>query len=500
MYCLPQELFPYVTGHLSQREKSSLARTCRHLYFSVNPLLYDHDRVHGDNHALWWACSKNEMSTLVKVLLRNTDVVNHHFREMHSLPKRHRVILGENVTPLVVALQAGHNKIAAGLVKNGADVNIPDKNPVLSHTRCWYPINWVVDTVKVGQQPEKAIEYLRSHGANINQVPKDSENKYYDLSGNPRPPNRHHGDSFPIFRALSLAPPPKSQAMSTATAYNKDFCKLLDLRLAQMIALLKAGADPNIRDPDTGYTPLFHTLAAVEKYKPTFNFDMICASTYEKETQLYEVIMPYVLKFLQELVRWGADVNVFGTKKISPARQEELTPLHLVCGLDERFEPLTLFLLESGAHINAVADNGRTPLFYYNFSSMRDARSLNRFIEKGAKLNHQDDLGQTILHFVYASELVGPAHLLELVNRVLLSYGADLNIEDRGGRTAVELARQEGRTEYANIRRAIFNPIREHKALKKMNARPQGQGKGRRYDKPTHRYQKHQEPEESGWG
>ncbi|KAI1078986.1 ankyrin repeat-containing domain protein [Whalleya microplaca] len=494
---LSQDLFPSITSQLSQSDKSRLALACRDLYGCVNPLLYDDDRVRGDNHALWWACHKNKMGTLVKVILRNKAVVNYHFREMHSLPGKDLNGSGKHTTPLVVALRAGHNRIVAALVSSGADVNLPDNNPALHHTRCWYPINWVVDNAKVGQQPEKAIEYLHSRGADMNKFPLDSctntihkiEDKKGEYEGDQL--LKYAGDSAPIFRALSLAPPETTEAkqrICTAFDFNKDLQKLLDLRLRQVAALLKAGADPNIRDPATGHTPLFHILITLARYQPSFYFNIRLADRGEKDAQLCEIVMPYVLSFMQELVNWGANVNVSCKGRVtSTSDLEELTPLHIACGLHEHNEPLVDFLLEFGADINACAENGRTPLYRCRYAFFKDLDVLKRLMQKGTErnqnLNHQDNLGQTILHLL-CSDFVCPLHRLESTIRLLVSRGADASIRDHSGRTAAELATHMIATDYDRVIQAL-NPIKGLEARRKKNTNIKKGGRRKRFSRST---------------
>lgn len=88
-------------------------------------------------------------------------------------------------------------------------------------------------------------------------------------------------------------------------------------------------------------------------------------------------------------------------------------------------------LINAGADINAINNNGRTPLFYVARYS-KTAKTVEALLKLGADINTRDNNGYTPL-FMAAYGNKNPE-----VIKALLEYGADVNIRDDSGKTALE--------------------------------------------------------------
>tara|TARA_R110001592_G_scaffold363395_1_gene687491 strand:+ start:4961 stop:6346 length:1386 start_codon:yes stop_codon:yes gene_type:complete len=143
---------------------------------------------------------------------------------------------------------------------------------------------------------------------------------------------------------------------------------------------------------------------------------------------------------VKSLLEGGSDINVRNTV--------DWTPLMLASA--ERHTDTVKVLLEAGADPNAVNVLGRTALMFAAINGQDIIVKL--LLERGAKLDivPSDHSGWTALMAAAAR-----GHVNTVV--LLLENGADQNIRSKDGRTAIELARDEGYTEVVKTFSAIGN-------------------------------------------
>lgn len=145
--------------------------------------------------------------------------------------------------------------------------------------------------------------------------------------------------------------------------------------------------------------------------------------SHDLDCALIDAVLMDKLQVVQQLLLRGADVN-------ARDREHQETPLMLA-----RSEDVTGILLENGADILAVDDQGRTAFM----------RSLDpALFRSGMDINAQDQNGVTAL--MSAVEFA-----LDEAVPWLLVHGADINAANQWGETALSIADGYGRVSIADL-------------------------------------------------
>ena len=225
---------------------------------------------------------------------------------------------------------------------------------------------------------------------------------------------------------------------------------------AKVKLLLKYGADPNIAENrgdgiDSGYTPL---IFAVDRSTPKIGIIMallqagadVNLKTNRGVSPLQKSVYRENIQITKLLLDHGADVNsvnAFGE-----------TPLFSICmaSKDERVQLLKL-LLEHGANPNIKNIDGKTVLMAMLHANFSDDSSDDEFsdddffdddffycgnpelykvlIEGGADINAVDNNGRNVLF--YAANANNPALV-----KYLISAGVNTKAKDKHGKTVIE--------------------------------------------------------------
>ncbi|MGI9337031.1 MAG: ankyrin repeat domain-containing protein, partial [Gammaproteobacteria bacterium] len=188
-------------------------------------------------------------------------------------------------------------------------------------------------------------------------------------------------------------------------------------------------------------------------------------------THLHEEAARDHIRFINELVRGGADLEIKTTTrgwtalhvaadrghhvalgtllgaraKIDPRDKEGRTPLHLAAAKSGNFFVVqtlldTRFRRGKPANVNAKDKKGRTPLHLaVQAKRTKRHRILERLIDKGADINARDKDGRTPLHLAAEANKIGAV-------RFLIRKRANKNAKDNEGRTALEVAAYAGST------------------------------------------------------
>lgn len=162
--------------------------------------------------------------------------------------------------------------------------------------------------------------------------------------------------------------------------------------------VLSRGADPNIAD-DVGQTALMHAA------RPPFDVEQF-----------------------RLLVDAGADVNA--------SRKDGFTGLHCACSgweVDAAKE-----WLRAGANVNARSEEGATPLMV----GARCAEIVRLLIESGADVNAVDDDGHSALAYAVIQQSTARSDEPSIVVERLIAAGANVDCADKKGRTPLWHARR----------------------------------------------------------
>ncbi|KAI1758626.1 ankyrin repeat-containing domain protein [Hypoxylon sp. FL1150] len=163
--------------------------------------------------------------------------------------------------------------------------------------------------------------------------------------------------------------------------------------------LLELGADPRVFD-HIRTTPLH-----------------LCCGVTQSDDNAF--LLPDRLRLVKLLVEKGAHVN-------ATVLTTHVTPLMLAAG--EGFSPIVEYLIEAGAYVNALSNEGNTALMHAcgapmaSLSSNQSVLVVKLLLEKGARVDYQDRNGMTPLDLICRY----PGSQTETVSivRILLAHGA----------------------------------------------------------------------------
>lgn len=180
--------------------------------------------------------------------------------------------------------------------------------------------------------------------------------------------------------------------------------------------LLEKGADETLCDSE-GYPPIFSLVYYPFRFLKETHFN---SPIFEKKCN----IIP-LLKNLDITDSRGYTVlmEALSNRDTSYITTNAYTSL-----------PITLALIENGANVNAVANDGTMPLHLAVETVEAAAKAL---VKAGADINAQDNAGNTPL--LLACKYCGEKQV-----RWLLKSGADFNIKNNNGESAMELCAARG--------------------------------------------------------
>ncbi|HLK55883.1 MAG TPA: ankyrin repeat domain-containing protein [Chthonomonadaceae bacterium] len=192
------------------------------------------------------------------------------------------------------------------------------------------------------------------------------------------------------------------------------------------LAALKAGADPNVRDP-TQDKP----LSFGERMKEFLDRILQSHTTSGPDERPTPLLLSLEARednctLVSALLDAGANPNLIGdTKTLSPVMSAAL-----------RHSPETLrLLLQHGGDCHLKdRQNGWTALHYAAWN--REPANLSMLLDAGADINAQDKDGYTPLHWACMLDNI-------LILQALLQHHACVNIRDKNGRTALDAVSQE---------------------------------------------------------
>ncbi|KAK3599987.1 hypothetical protein CHS0354_012640 [Potamilus streckersoni] len=179
-----------------------------------------------------------------------------------------------------------------------------------------------------------------------------------------------------------------------------------------VVVLLKCNASVKDVQDNRGLTPL---IKAIFRYETVF-------------------MQPSYKKIVKLLLQYGVDVNIGPISGISP--------LHMAAEKWDSF--LLQSLVEHGANVNAVCENGTSPLITVLSAKRLNTANVKILIESGANIDFRTRSGKTPLHIAVSKSD-------DISVESLLDAGADPNIEDNCGNTPLWIAVSENNTRIAPL-------------------------------------------------
>lgn len=153
----------------------------------------------------------------------------------------------------------------------------------------------------------------------------------------------------------------------------------------------------------------------------------ISAPDFEGLTPLHWAVMRNREAAVRELLRLH-EGGFHGDVRAADAKGR--TPLH-IAAISNKLTLLPL-LIEAGADIEAVTDDGDTPLHYAAEDALEFATQL---IARGANVMARNKDGRTPLFVAVTAYSYLPEESTEKVFQLLKAHGADVNAQDNEGRT-----------------------------------------------------------------
>ncbi len=311
-----------------------------------------------------------------------------------------------SVEELLAAIQAGSNARVKALLEEGADPNVTDSEGVPA----------LMNAVLYGDA--EMVRMLLGRGAVVNTRDSAGGTALLWAAGDPVKAGLLMDFGADVNAQSESGRTPLMTAAATAGG-------------AGTVALmLQAGANPNLRDRLSGI-PIVWTGGG-------------------GGTALIEAARVGDLETVRLLVSHGADVNArdgHGGTALSEAAFYGRTKI-------------VRFLLSKGARITATdAPSKKSPLA---LAAMRGNIAIaDMLIAAGANVNETDESGVTPLMWAADSDHVNP----RLISR-LLKAGADPNLKDKQGETALIKARKRGQTAAVELLKgAGASPAQEKKEV-----------------------------------
>jgi len=228
-----------------------------------------------------------------------------------------------------------------------------------------------------------------------------------------------------------------------------------------MLALLAAGANPNVKTADAAERPFPLLIRTLQTFNRPVYGEITCRTVVRRllekgvdvdavDSDGYTPLLVALIVQEPEIAEWliqhGADID-------RPDKQGK-TPLCTAAWGTENRGVMTL-LMQRGANI-ALAHNGGWNVLCWA-AEKDDLSTAHKVVRKGLGVNSRDSLQRTPLMYAAAN---GSMHVLDL----LLAAGADVNARDAAGWTALMFAAQTDNVPVAHalLRHGANRRLRDH--------------------------------------
>ncbi|KAJ6785519.1 hypothetical protein PWT90_03810 [Aphanocladium album] len=440
---IPSELIFCIARFLkTEKDISCFTRTCRRLYSTLNVVLYERNRVQGNNSALVWAIRRDVPQILRHAREAGTILAEEglhlvHFAAQYGREHLVSVLVGEfgfghsnlddeDTTPLLVASENGKSRVVEVLLQLGADPSQP---------------------AYFGQTPLHAAAYANELeiAAILLSAGADSSSR-----------TEEHCAGFPGQTPLHMAIDNRGSRARGSRA------------MAEL--LVKHGADINAQCAD-GLTPLHWAIDCcndqeVIRYLVSAGADLSIATADQRTMlPLHYAVEAGQLDVVALLLNHGAEVNTQsgeGWAPIEYAVQQgllEITALLLKNGADvhgsqsdgwkliataveDGHGDIVKLLLDAGADVHDSSSD--IPLLAQACHSGH-GNLVPILLEHGADANFVDDQGNSVMNLAVAG-----GHTA-VVAMLLQNTGVDPSLGDNNGLTPLHLAADGGHLDIAKL-------------------------------------------------
>lgn len=387
---------------------------------------------------LHYACYYDSLETARLLIDNNADV---NAQDIYGL------------TPLHLSVGRGSSKVAKLLLEIGADKTILNKDKITAWE--WASANVQEELPELNPNFSKDVneendnpydEFMKEFGIDLKDMELTNKILSYSPEYNKKKFNEELKKKYPdkvfIEKVVSLGviPITKDDINKEIEWYDPHLDEMRESTLIHYAAyldsvtfikyLIEKGFNSELGDYEWR-TPMH--IAAAYGSENALGFLIDDATTIDKRS--YQNWTP-----LHEACYYGNEMcarMLIQSKANKEAKTEnQETPLHLAA--DNNNLNCVKLLVEYGANIDAESENKWTPLHLVSMKPHLNAVSSAEFlITNGADINCKDNQGLTPLHwavFYNAEEMV----------KLLLQKGADKTIESKKGKTAWDIAEDDG--------------------------------------------------------
>lgn len=313
-----------------------------------------------------------------------------------------KILLQAGASPKEVhtAAAANHTEIARLLLNAGADANFT--NLTLAYSKVPIPLHQAVSHANL-----ELANLLLAHGAEVSGPAKSTRRKAIHYA----------------IRPVDRSEPDRPQ-----------------VRFEIVQALLKAGADPNLK-AENDWTPLHEAVAAgnTEVVELLLRHGAkVNAVTHNGRTPLHLSSSPNGLAIGKLLVKHGAKVD-------AEDRHRQLQPHHYAAKRGD--VELVRFLLDSGARVHAGDGSYRLQAIHHA-ACAGQIEMVKFLLKRGANIDALSSQNKQPLHFAAS---YGWSHMVQF----LVDNGADLKAVDRRGNTPLMWAEKRERPECVELLKSL---------------------------------------------
>ena len=203
--------------------------------------------------------------------------------------------------------------------------------------------------------------------------------------------------------------------------------------------LLKHGANINIKNQD-GKTPLDiaklkNNKKMIKLIESLFNVNK---KNQQEQTPLFNAVQLNDKLYIDILLKYGADVNA--------EDKYSLTPIVFAQTVD-----ILKLLIDNGANIEHVTNKGLFPIWFF---IMKNANDLATYMfDNGYNIDKINNLLSTGSTLLIKTIKKNNLHIAKL----LLKYGADINIKNKDGKTPLDIAKLKNNNEMIELIESLLN-------------------------------------------